>query len=263
MNILRQIVANKREEIAQRKQDESIQAVRTNALAHPVRPSFFDALRGVPIGLIAEVKRRSPSAGSIREPFDPADIARGYESAGAQAISCLMDEKYFGGGESDFRTVRSAVKLPMLYKEFVVDAWQVWHAVSLGSSLLLLIVAALERAELESLMTCCREAGIDPLVEVHGEDELDAALDAGARIIGVNNRNLKTFEVNLETSFRLRESVPDDHVFVSESGIRSSEDVLRLQQAGVDAVLVGEQLLRQPDVSLAVKELMGAAWASS
>lgn len=252
MNVLQQILTSKRAEIAERKKS-ALPRTPSNA------PSFVDALRSAPMGLVAEVKHKSPSAGVIREPFDAAAIARSYERAGAQAISVLMDEQYFGGGEKDFQAVRRSVKLPLLYKEFVVDEWQIWHAAALGASAVLLIVAALSDDELKKLLQSCRDAHVDALVEVHDEEETRRALAVGATCIGVNNRDLKTFNVSLETTFRLRKLVPSSTLLVGESGIKTPEDVLRLKQAGVNAVLVGETLLRQADVEKAVRDLMSKA----
>ncbi len=220
-------------------------------------PSFMVALRSAPIGLIAEVKRRSPSAGALREPFDPAAIARAYAEAGAQAISVLMDEKYFGGGDAQFHAVRGAVDLPLLYKEFVVDEWQLFHASSIGASAALLIVSALSDEVMRRFIARCAELNLTALVEAHDAEEVRRALDAGAACVGVNNRDLKTFKVSVETSLELRSLVPSSVLFVAESGIRSFEDVQRLRAAGVNAVLVGESLLRQADIESAARRLMG------
>lgn len=262
-NWLAEILATKRAELAPRIAATPVDGLRRLADAAPPRPDFVAALRSAPIGLIAEVKHKSPSAGVIREPFEPAAIARAYAGAGAQALSVLMDEPYFGGGEAHFREVRAAVEAPMLYKEFVVDPWQVWHAASLGASAVLLIVAALTPAELAALHREIVAAGLTPLVEVHDRGELQVALDLGARCIGINNRNLKTFVTTLDTSFALMEDLPGEVLCVSESGIRTADDVLALRDAGAGAVLVGEHLLRTPDPGRAVAELMGRAWASS
>ena len=263
MNLLAEICDNKRRELVGRIAALSPDAVKAAALASPQRPSFRHALESAPVSLIAEVKRRSPSAGPIREPFDPMAISRAYEGAGAQALSVLMDERYFGGGEGDFRTVRASVKIPLLYKEFVVDPWQLWHARSIGASAALLIVACLSQAELASLMATAREAGLDSLVEVHDEEETRRAVDAGATIVGVNNRNLKTFKVSLDTTERLARLVPSSTLLVGESGIHTAADVARMKAAGARAVLVGESLLRKADVGAAVRALMGDVWASS
>ena len=256
MNILEEIVANKRIEVEALKKARPTSALRSAAEARGPAPDFIESLRSAPIGLIAEVKRRSPSAGPIREPFDPKAIALAYEKAGAQAISVLMDRKFFGGGEDDFRAVRAAVELPLLYKEFVVDAWQVWHAASLGASAALLIAAVLDDVLLKDFISLCREARLEPLVEVHDEKEMDRVAAMPARCIGVNNRDLKTFKISLETTIRLKPLAPKECTLVSESGIRSAADVARLKDAGVRAVLVGERLLRQSDVGRAAKDLM-------
>jgi len=258
VNILAEIIAHKRAELAEWKQARSVEMLRAVQVAPP--PPFAAALRAAPIGLIAEAKRRSPSAGAIREPFDPAAIAAAYARAGAQAMSVLMDRRYFAGGEEAFRAVRASVSLPLLYKEFVVDPWQVWHARALGASAVLLIAAALDDRELAALLTECRAAGLEVLLEVHDETEMRRAAASGAECIGVNNRDLRTFTVDLGTTERLKTLAPTRCTLVSESGIRTAADVLRLQAAGVQAVLVGEHLLRQPDLERAVRELMGLAW---
>jgi len=256
VNILDEIVADKRIEISERIKACPIGQVREQAEAVGVRPAFAEVLRAVPMGLIAEVKRRSPSRGTIREGLIAGELAREYEVAGAQAVSCLMDNKYFGGGEEDFREVRAAIQLPMLYKEFVVDPWQVWHAVSLGASVVLLIVSALEKKELLLLMDTCRQAGIEQLIEVHNIDEMKVAVEIGATCVGINNRNLKTFEVSLETTLTVKEYAPDGCLLISESGIRSADDVAHLYAHGVHGILVGEHLIRQEDVTVGLHDLM-------
>ena len=256
-------MADKRREIALRREQMSLREMERHAAKVADPAPFVDALRAVPMGLIAEVKRRSPSAGLIRTPFDPAVIARGYEEGGAQALSVLMDGPYFGGGEGDFRAVREAVMLPLLYKEFVLDPWQVAHARAIGASAVLLIVAALPAKTLSELHGLILKSGLTPLVEVHDRREMDAAIDLGARCIGINNRNLKTFATTLETTFALAERAPRGVCLVSESGIASAEDVVQVRAAGAHAVLVGEHLLRQRSVKRAVRNLMGRAWATS
>ena len=243
-------MAHKRREIEARKPLQKLE----QEGASP--PDFIAALQAAPIALIAEVKRQSPSAGVIREPFDPAKIARAYEAAGAQAISCLMDEKYFGGGEELWKAVRAAVAVPMLYKEFVIDSWQILHAKALGASAVLLIIAALGPVELKKFIRQIQALGMTPLVEVHTAEEMQQAIDAEALCIGINNRDLKTFETNIETTLALRELAPADCTLISESGIRTSADVKKLYEAGISAVLVGESLLRQPDLEAAVRSLM-------
>lgn len=263
MNILRQILRDKAREIALRKEAVPLRAMEQQAQRAPAPPDFRRALRQVPIALIAEVKRRSPSAGLIRTPFHPARIAAAYHAGGANAVSVLLDGPYFGGGEADFSAVRAAVPLPMLYKEFVIDEWQVHHARAIGASAVLLIVAALPADRLAALHRSVESAGLVALVEVHDRKELSVALDIGARVVGVNNRNLRTFVTRLETTYRLAALLPRDALLVSESGISSPEDVLQLKSAGAKAVLVGEHLLRQRNLTRAVKNLMGRAWAAS
>ncbi len=263
MSILDEIVANKRREVAALRGTVGVDEIVAQALSRERPPLFSSVIRSVPMGLIAEVKRRSPSAGVIREPFDAPAIASGYENAGAQAVSVLMDEQYFGGGVEDFRSVRDVVGLPMLYKEFVIDPWQVWHARAIGASAVLLIAGVLDVDELRAFEETARDAGVECLVEVHDERQMRMARDAGAGLVGVNNRDLKTFTVSLETSERLLEYAPGECTLVSESGIRTAGDVLRVQQAGFHAVLVGEHLLRERDVGDAVRVLMGSVWKSS
>lgn len=259
-NILEQIVRDKRIEVEGRKSATPLAALREVALGREAPPEFERSLRDVPMGLIAEVKRRSPSAGAIRDPFDPPAIAEAYSDAGAQAISVLMDGKYFGGGEDDFRAVRSAVALPLLYKEFVVDAWQIWHASALGASAVLLIAAVLDHRAMGELLDCCAEARLEALVETHDEQDMAKIAGLPIRCVGVNNRDLRTFTVALETTLRLRDMAPAGALLVSESGIRSADDVLRLHEGGVDAILVGEHLLRQADPGAAARDLMARVW---
>ncbi len=270
-NILDEIIANKRVEIEQPGYFQTLEMVletipHLGKNAPPCgekvprigKPDFIAALKAAPIGLIAEVKRQSPSAGAIRTPFNSAEIVRAYEASGAQAISCLMDRKYFGGGEEQWNEVRAATTLPMLYKEFVIDPRQIFHADALGASAVLLIVAALTDAELLSFMQLVEKSGMTPLVEVHTEEEMKRAVAAEAQCIGINNRNLKTFETNIETTLALREFAPTDCTLISESGIRAADDIRILHAAGISAVLVGESLLRQPDLETAVKNLMSS-----
>ncbi len=263
MNLLEKILKHKREEIEELKQTVTLEYLKSTASIRKMPPDFGDALRSAPMGLIAEIKRKSPSAGDIRADLRPNHLAEQYEKAGAQAISILIDTMFFGGEESDFVMVRDTVDIPILYKEFVLYGWQVWHAAALGASAVLLIVAALTDEELKELIECADKAGLTPLVEVHNEDEMKRAAKAGAACIGINNRDLTTFEVSLDTTFSLVKQAPKNATIISESGIRSAADVARLRDAGVHGVLVGEHLLRQDDAGAAVKELMGEIWASS
>lgn len=259
MTILEQIVADKREEIERRREEAPIEELRARAAGLAAPPPFASALRAAPIGLIAEIKRRSPSAGMIRDPFDPREISGAYDEAGAQAVSVLMDAKYFGGGEEDFTAVRDTIALPMLYKEFVVDPWQIWHAASLGASAALLIAGVLNEDALRAFQAVLAEARMEALVEVHDEAQMAMAVAAGATCIGINNRDLRTFTVSLDTTVRVAGGAPRGCTLISESGIRSADDVARLRGEGIHGVLVGEHLLRQPDLRSAVRNLMGRA----
>lgn len=257
MNILEQIIADKRVEIEGRKKTQSLESLQAQASEVGHCPDFVASLREFPIGLIAEVKRRSPSAGLIRDPFDPAAIAKDYEMNGASAVSCLMDFKYFGGGAADFSAVRNAITLPMLYKEFVIDPWQIVHAKVMGASAVLLIVGALSDEELLAFTKQIRAIGLQPLVEVHDREEMRRAIDAGSDCIGINNRNLKTFVTTLETTYELKEMAPTECTLVSESGIKTPEDITQFKAVGIHAVLVGESLLREPSPGEATRRLMG------
>ncbi len=263
MNLLEKILENKRAEIAEQRKTISMEFLKSHASIRAAPPCFDEALRASPMGLIAEIKRKSPSAGDIRPELRADHLAEQYVDAGAQAISLLIDRVYFGGEESDFVMVRDAVDVPILYKEFVMCCWQIWHAASIGASAVLLIVAALTDEELDRLIQCAADARMTPLVEVHTEEEMKRASRLGAPCIGINNRDLTTFTVSLDTTFKLLDHAPTDAMVISESGIRSATDVLKLKEAGVHGLLVGEHLLRQDNVKDAIKELMGSAWASS
>jgi indole-3-glycerol phosphate synthase len=245
---------------------ERAKAVRPLGPAHPevvdapaVRPFARALARPGRISVIAEHKRRSPSRGAIREDLRPADVARGYEQGGAAALSVLTDEPFFGGQLAHLAEARAAASLPVLRKDFVVDPWQVWEARAAGADAVLLIVAALDDAGLRSLLDAAHEVGMDALVEVHDGAELERALEAGARLVGVNNRDLRTLAVSLETSLSLAERIPDDVVAVAESGIRTGSDLRRLREAGFDASLIGEHLMSAPDPGTALRRLLEEA----
>lgn len=227
------------------------------AQAVPAARRFRRALNGAGISLIAEVKKASPSAGLLCADFDPVRLARIYEAAGARAVSVLTEEIHFQGSPHDLTTARSAIDLPVLRKDFLVVPHQIAEARLWGADAVLLIAAILEPQQLAQMQRLAWDLGMDALVEVHDAAELDRALGAEANLIGVNNRNLHTFEVTLGTTFALRERVPRDRTFVSESGIKTRQDVERLQAAGVDAVLVGETLVRSTDPGAVISELLG------
>ena len=218
---------------------------------------FESALRAAGMSFICEVKKASPSKGVIAQEFDYLAIARAYERAGAAAISVLTEPEYFQGSDRSLQEIAAAVSIPVLRKDFVVDVYQVYEARLLGAAAVLLIVALLDEATLREYIACAHNLGLSALVEVHDEEELTRALDAGARIIGVNNRDLHTFEVDIRTSLRLRPLAPDSALFVAESGIRTRADVEQLERGGVDAVLIGESLMRAPDKVEALAVLRG------
>jgi indole-3-glycerol phosphate synthase len=223
--------------------------------ADPVR-DFVGALCRDQINVIAEMKKASPSAGLIRPDFDPVSLARAYEAGGAAALSILTEGEFFQGALSHLRDARAATKLPVLRKDFIVDSWQVWEARAAGADSFLLIVAALSRSALGELLTLGRELQMEPLVEVHTAEELDVAIAAGARIIGVNNRDLHTLSVRVETSFELIDEIPNGCVAVSESGLRSAQDLAGLRAAGFDAFLIGEHLMREADPGAGLRRLL-------
>jgi indole-3-glycerol phosphate synthase len=225
-------------------------------LATALRPAP-SAGGGPSVRLIAEIKRASPSRGPLRADLDPVALATVYEANGAAAVSVLTDCRFFRGSLADLRAVRAQTTLPVLRKDFVIDPYQVYEARAAGADAILLIVAALDARQLADLYDLARELGMDALVEVHSEAELGRALSVEPAIVGVNNRDLRTFEVDLETTARLRPLVPPDVVFVAESGVRSNADVQRLAALGAHAMLVGEALVVAPDVGRAVRELVG------
>ena len=256
MNRLQQILDTKRTEIA--KLLPRLEHLRAAALLRNDLRPFAVALDRGPeaLGLVAEVKKASPSAGVIATDFDPVAIATQYEAAGAHAISVLTDVEYFQGHLSYLTKVRSAVSLPCLRKDFILHDVQIFEAAVAGADAILLIVAALEQRELEALNKTAETCQLDVLVEVHTREELDRALDLGANLIGINNRNLTTFEVDLATTEELSEEVPDGVILVSESGLKTQADTRRVHAAGCQAILVGESLMRTGDIPAQVKALL-------
>lgn len=256
--ILDQIVATKREEIRAARSAVPLTELQSQlADAPPVR-DFFAALAGEgPIRLIAEVKKASPSKGVIREDFQPVEIARTYQQHGASCLSVLTDEPYFQGSLDYLRQIRAAVDLPVLRKDFILDSYQLVEARAAGADAVLLIAECLPQTQLQSLHDEAVSLGLTPLVELYEAANVPRVLDAGARLIGVNNRNLKTFEVDLGHTIRLREQIPSDRLLVGESGIRTHDDVQLLAAAGVDALLVGESLMASADIGAAVDALLG------
>lgn len=256
-SILDEIVATTRRTIARSRAARPEETL-LRAIGDPAAPTrdFPGALSAEGVRLIAEVKKASPSAGLIRADFDPIAIGQTYERHGAACLSVLTDEPYFQGRLEYLRDVRAAVGVPCLRKDFILDRYQLLEARAAGADAVLLIAECLTPAALASLHGQAVELGLAPLVELYDPANLPAVLDAGARLIGVNNRDLRTFEVDLEHTIRLRDAVPDHCLLVAESGIRTHADIRRLGAAGVDAVLVGESLMRRPDIGAAVDALM-------
>jgi indole-3-glycerol phosphate synthase len=256
--VLDEIVAGVREDLVERQEQVPLDALKQRA-SRAVPALDVDArLRQPGIAVIAEVKRSSPSAGEIAPIGDPAALAVDYERGGARAISVLTERRRFNGSIDDLVAVRAAVDVPVLRKDFIVSAYQVWEARAHGADLLLLIVAALEQNALVSLLERTESLGMAALVEVHDEEEARRAVDAGARIIGVNARDLKTLSVDRETFARIAPLLPDSAVKVAESGVRGPHDVLAYASVGADAVLVGEGLVKQHDPRQAVADLVAA-----
>ena len=261
-DILDRILARKVVEITERSARVPMTELVARVADLPDTRGFAAAIEakieaGLP-AVIAEVKKASPSKGVIRVDFDPAAIAQSYERAGAACLSVLTDADFFQGSEAYLREARAACALPVLRKDFTIDPYQVYEARAMGADCILLIVAALDDEALLELSLLAAELDLDVLVEVHDEEELERALEVPAPLIGVNNRNLRTFEVSLDTSLKLRERAPDDRLLVSESGIATIEDIARLRGAGIDAFLVGETFMRAADPGMALKQLFFA-----
>jgi indole-3-glycerol phosphate synthase len=258
-NKLLEICAQKRLEVAERKAKQSLAAL-TEAASQQSRPRGFKSALAAKqqqgFGLIAEIKKASPSKGLIREDFDPADHARAYAAGGAACLSVLTDAPFFQGHEDYMIAAREACDLPVLRKDFMVDPWQIYESRSLGADAILIIVAALDDGAMHEIEAAAIELGMDALVEVHNEAEMERASALKSRLIGVNNRDLTRFVTSLETSERLARLAPKDALLVSESGIASHEDLLRLESSGIRSFLVGESLMRHDDVEGATKALL-------
>jgi len=255
--ILDTIVAHKQEEIKIQKSQLPLSELRqTLRDISPTRDFKAAISRPGKINLIAEVKKASPSKGIIREDFDPIAIAQIYQSSGASAISVLTDERFFQGSLAYLTAIRETTSIPLLRKDFIIDEYQIYQARAAGADAILLIAAILEIETMQTFLNIAHSLHLDCLVEVHTESELRKVLDTDAQIIGINNRDLRTFQTNIDTTIQLRKLIPQDKVVVSESGIHSRQDVKMLQECGVNAILVGEALMRSADINAKVKELM-------
>ena len=259
-DILAEITAHKATEVAARQAHRPLASVRRAAEAAGPPRGFRQALQQARApAVIAELKKASPSAGTLREAFDPEAIARGYEAAGAACLSVLTDERYFQGADCHLQIARQATSLPVLRKDFVVDAYQLFEARALGADCVLLIVAALDAAQLGDFSQLAAELGIDALIEVHNQRELEAALLLAPPLLGINNRDLATFRTRIATTLELLPAVPAGTLVVSESGIGTPEDVARLTAAGVTALLVGTSFMRSADPGTALRALLAEA----
>lgn len=268
-SILEQIVAFNREALRKTKLREPFQVLQARMTRLPKPLDFEAALRGDNLRVIAEVKSASPSAGELRKNLRPVALARRYAAAGAAAISVLTEKRHFGGsltrlasirealdGPSGFHVAKSADRPPLLRKDFIFDPYQIYQARAYGGDALLLIVAMLDRRTLEDLLELTHAFDMEAMIETHDEAQVERALSAGARVIGINNRDLHNFHVDLETTHRLRPRIPDDVVVVSESGIKTRDDMLKLRDWGVNAVLIGETLVTARSVKAKMQELM-------
>jgi indole-3-glycerol phosphate synthase len=260
-DILHQIVAVKREEIAAAKKKKSLEAVREDAFSRVLTRDFEGALRAkVAAGraaVIAEVKKASPSKGVLREDFIPADIAQSYAEHGAACLSVLTDRQFFQGSTEYLKQARASCDLPVLRKDFLVDPYQVYEARAMGADCILLIAACLDDGQMAELEAAARSLDMAVLVEVHDRDELQRALKLKTRLVGINNRNLRTFEVSLDNTLALLPDVPPDRLLITESGIRTPADVKKMRAAGIHAFLVGEAFMRAPEPGEALAELFG------
>jgi indole-3-glycerol phosphate synthase len=260
-DVLARICAQTRAEVERRKKVANLEAVRGRAFAQSAPRGFGTALMGAAAagryGLIAEIKKASPSGGLIRADFDPPALARAYRDGGASCLSVLTDAPFFQGSTEDLKAARAAVDLPVLRKDFIIDPWQVYESRAIGADCILLILAALTDAQAVDLESIARDLDMDVLAEVHDRRELDRALGLQTKLIGINNRNLKTLKTDLDITIELVTHVPPDRFVIAESGLRSHEDLRRLVRLGVGGFLVGEYLMRQPDVAAATRGLLG------
>ncbi|MBL8892708.1 MAG: indole-3-glycerol phosphate synthase TrpC [Planctomycetaceae bacterium] len=257
-DILSEIVANKRAEVEHRQRQTSLAELKASSRDQPPTRDFLGPLRGAPpLRLIAEVKKASPSAGLIRADFDPVEIALAYAIGGATCLSVLTDGPYFQGDLSYLRLIRQRVSLPLLRKDFIVDPYQIYEARVAGADAVLLIAECLSPAQLREYYELARSLSMAVLTELHDLDNLEAVLASGTELIGVNNRDLRTFRVDTQQTVRIRQQIPRDRLVVGESGVTDRSLVVQWQAAGVDAMLVGETLMRKRDLTAAVRELLG------
>ncbi len=255
-DVLTKICADKRDHIDAKMRVQSLNNLKVLLEDQDKTRGFINTLKQKKVALIAEVKKASPSKGVIRQDFDPVDIATQYETHGASCLSVLTDEPYFQGSDEYFTRIRDAVALPMLRKDFMIDEYQIYESRVLGADCVLLIMACLSDSQASDFYALASSLGMDVLVEVHDEEELMRALKFNPQMVGVNNRNLKTLDVDLQTGLNLSSMMPSNVLRVAESGINQNDDIQRFEAAGYSAFLVGESLMRQDDIGVAVKELL-------
>jgi len=257
--ILNKIIEEKRKELKHSKSSASLKEIRKRIGDAGNNRGFKKSLENDSINIIAEIKKASPSKGIIREDFNPVEIAEIYQDHGAVAISVLTDKKYFQGDIEYLNQIRKNVSLPLLRKDFIIDEYQLYEAKAFGADAVLLIAAVLDKNQLTEYMELSKEIGLENLVEVHSFKDLEKAMYCEAEIIGINNRDLQTFEVSLKTTLDMAKEIPENKVIVSESGINSHDDILELQKNGVNAFLIGEALMKEKDIGKKLKELIGSA----
>ena len=259
MNILEKIVDNVKERVDEYKREQDFTLVRNNAEKYEVKNpyAFYNALNKDNMAFICEVKKASPSKGIIAEDFDYINIASDYEKAGADAVSCLTEPYFFKGNDKYIKEIKEHIKIPVLRKDFIINEYMIYQSVILQADALLLIAAILDEHQLKDYVSLTKSLNISSLVEVHDEYELEKALKAECDIIGVNNRDLKTFNVDINNSIRIAKLIPENVIYISESGIKTYDDIKRLKANNVDAVLIGETLMREKDKTKALKMLRG------
>lgn len=262
--ILDEIVANKKDEVKNRKMVFPLSELKARIKDLPDTKGFKNAIardkeKDAPVRLIAEIKKASPSKGIIREDFNPQRIACIYQEGGASAISVLTEERYFLGSIDNLSVVRRVVSIPILRKDFIFDPYQIYEARAFGADAALLIAAILDRSQIDEYLGLLSDLNMDAIVEIHDKDELEKALQTKAEIIGINNRDLKTFKIDMGATYSLKSEIPEGKVVVSESGINNRYDIIQMQRAGIDAVLIGEALMREEDIGKKIKEFFGLA----
>tara|TARA_B100000315_G_scaffold195228_1_gene186026 strand:- start:1162 stop:1941 length:780 start_codon:yes stop_codon:yes gene_type:complete len=255
--ILNKIIEEKKKELKNYKSSASLKEVRKRVGDADISRGFKKSIRNDSINIIAEIKKASPSKGIIREDFNPVEIAKIYEENGAVAISVLTDKNFFQGDIQYLDQIRKNVSLPLLRKDFIIDEYQLYEAKAYGADAVLLIAAVLDKNQLSEYLGLSKEIGLENLVEVHSFKDLEKAMNCEAEILGINNRDLQTFEVSLKNTFDLAKEIPENKVIISESGINTHEDIVSLQKSGVNAFLIGEALMREKDIGKKLKELIG------